>query len=76
MKTLEERAFERKIHYRDTIYGLLRSKERRIYSDAANEQKELTLKAFDEWLCRNSWITRDENNRQALSDLRSIIMSL
>lgn len=76
MKTLEERAFERKIHYRDTIYNLLRSKERRIYSDAANEQKELTLKAFDEWLCRNSWITRDENNRQALSDLRSIIMSL
>lgn len=30
---------------------------------------------IDEWLCRNSWITRDENNRQALAELRSILMS-
>lgn len=76
MKTIEERAFEysRKIHYKDTIYdNLLRGKEHGIYSDAAKEQKELTLKAFDEWLCRNSWITRDENNRQPLAELRSII---
>lgn len=83
MKTIEERALE---------YGCKRCHSNRKcnmmplcsvaeirqkhYNEIATEQKKLTLEAFDEWLCRNSWITRDENNRQALSDLRSIIVSL
>ena len=49
---------------------------RKFYVSGANDQKKLTLEAFDDWLCRNSWITRDENNRQLLSELRNIIMSL
>ena len=60
MKTIEER----------------RMLARKFYVYGANDQKKLTLKAFDKWLCKNSWITRDENNRQLLSELRNIIMSL
>ena len=60
MKTIEER----------------RMLARKFYVSGANDQKKLTLEAFDDWLCRNSWITRDENNRQLLSELRNIIMSL
>ena len=76
MKTIEERAkeYSYKILYRDTIHdNLLRGRELTIYSDAAKEQKKLTLEAFDKWLCENSWITRDENNRKTLAELRSLI---
>ena len=51
-----------------------------IYEDGyimgAEEQMQLTLEAFDEWLCRNSWITRDENNRKTLTELRNLIRNI
>ena len=46
------------------------------YIAGARKQKQLTLKAFDEWLCRNSWITRDEGNRKPLKELRNIIRNI
>lgn len=46
------------------------------YIVGAGEQKHLTLEAFDEWLCRNSWITRDEGNRKPLKELRNIIQKI
>jgi hypothetical protein len=46
------------------------------YIAGAGEQKHLTLEAFDEWLCRNSWITRDEGNRKPLKELRNIIQNI
>lgn len=46
------------------------------YIAGAKEQKHLTLEAFDEWLCRNSWITRDEGNRKPLKELRTIIQNI
>ena len=46
------------------------------YIAGAVEQKHLTLKAFDEWLYRNSWITRDEGNRKPLKELRNIIQNI
>ena len=60
MKTIEER----------------RMLARRFYVSGANDQKKLTLEAFDEWLCRNSWITRDEGNRKPLEELRNIIQNI
>ena len=48
----------------------------RAYIKGATEQKHLTLEAFDEWLCRNSWITRDEGNRKPLKELRNIIRNI
>lgn len=60
MKTIEER----------------RMLTRRFYILGANDQKKLTLKAFDDWLCRNSWITRDESNRKPLEELRNIIRDI
>lgn len=50
--------------------------KRQAFIDGAKEQKQLTLEAFDEWLCRNSWITRDEGNRKPLKELRNIIQSI
>lgn len=51
-----------------------------IYEDGyimgAEEQMQLTLEAFDEWRCRNSWITRDENNRKTLTELRNLIRNI
>lgn len=38
--------------------------------------KQYSLKDFDEWLCRNSWITRDEGNRKPLEELRNIIQNI
>lgn len=49
---------------------------RKFYILGANDQKKLTLKAFDEWLCGNSWITRDENSGHALMELRNIIRDI
>ena len=49
---------------------------RKFYVSGANDQKKLTLEAFDEWLCRNSWITRDEGNRKPLEELRNIIQNI
>ena len=60
MKTIEER----------------RMLARKFYVSGANDQKKLTLEAFDEWLCRNSWITRDEGNRKPLEELRNIIQNI
>ena len=50
--------------------------KRQAFIDGAKEQKQLTLEAFDEWLCRNSWITRDEGNRKPLEELRNIIQNI
>lgn len=51
-----------------------------IYEDGyimgAEEQMQLTLEAFDEWLHENSWITRDESNRKPLEELRNIIRNI
>lgn len=60
MKTIEER----------------RMLARKFYVSGANDQKKLTLEAFDDWLCRNSWITRDEGNRKPLKELRNIIQNI
>ena len=60
MKTIEER----------------RMLARKFYVSGANDQKKLTLEAFDDWLCRNSWITRDEGNRKPLKELRNIIKNI
>ena len=60
MKTIEER----------------RMLARKFYVSGANDQKKLTLEAFDDWLCRNSWITRDEGNRKPLEELRNIIQNI
>lgn len=49
---------------------------KKFYVSGANDQKRLTLKAFDKWLCENSWITRDENNREPLAELRNIIEAI
>lgn len=49
---------------------------RKFYVSGANDQKKLTLEAFDDWLCRNSWITRDEDNRKPLEELRNIIQNI
>lgn len=39
------------------------------------KQRELTLKAFDEWLLKNPRITEDVINRRVLAELRIILMS-
>ena len=49
---------------------------RKFYVSGENHQKKLTLEAFDEWRCRNSWITRDEGNRKPLEELRNIIQNI
>lgn len=49
---------------------------KKFYVSGANDQKRLTLEAFDKWLCENSWITRDENNREPLAELRNIIEAI
>lgn len=81
MKTIEERA---KI-YSETVRDNSLSKEHNqrltsVYEDGfiigAEVYKQLTLEAFDEWLYRNSWIKRDESNRQSLMELRNIIRDL
>ena len=50
--------------------------KRQAFLDGAKEQKQLTLEAFDKWLCENSWITRDEDNRKPLEELRNIIRNI
>lgn len=67
MKTIEERA---EIIYKGNTI------EEDAYKIGAGEQKQLILKAFDKWLCKHSWITRDENNRQPLAELRDIIENI
>lgn len=62
-------------------------KDCKLYKDICNaltevaklqkeKQIKLTLKAFDKWLCENSWITRDEGNRKPLEELRNIIQNI
>lgn len=49
---------------------------KKFYALGANDQKKLTLKAFDEWLHESSWITRDEDNKKSLEELRNIIQAI
>ena len=71
MKTIEERA--RQYAY-NLKYGYYTAEE--AYIIGAKEQRLLTIYAFDKWLCENSQITRDENNRHSLAKLRNIIESI
>lgn len=76
MKTIEERADAYVGHPFEIDEFSSASIKRQAFIDGANDQKKLTLKAFDDWLCRNSWITRDEGNRKPLEELRNIIQNI
>ena len=74
--TIEERAKQYSLKNFDGYYTGREKAVEEGYIAGAREQKQLTLKAFDEWLCRNSWITRDEGNRKPLKELRNIIQNI
>ena len=76
MKTIEERADAYVGHPFEIDEFSSTTTKRQAFIDGAKEQKQLTLEAFDEWLCRNSWITRDEGNRKPLAELRNIIQNI
>ena len=76
MKTIEERADAYVGHPFEIDEFSSTTAKRQAFVDGAKEQKQLTLEAFDEWLCRNSWITRDEDNRKPLGELRNIIKNI
>lgn len=76
MKTIEERAKEYSLKDFDGYYTGRGKAVEEGYIAGAKEQRLLTLEAFDEWLCRNSWITRDEGNRKPLEELRNIIQNI
>ena len=73
MRTIEERADAYVGHPFEIDEFSSTTAKRQAFIDGAKEQKQLTLEAFDEWLCRNSWITRDEDNRKPLEELRNIM---
>ena len=75
-KTIEERADAYVGHPFEIDEFSSTTAKRQAFIDGAKEQKQLTLEAFDEWLCRNSWITRDEDNRKPLEELRNIIRNI
>lgn len=74
--TIEERAKEYSLKDLDGYYTGREKAVEQGYVAGAGEQKQLTLEAFDEWLCRNSWITRDKDNRKPLEELRNIIQNI
>ena len=81
MKTIEERASNyaetRCINVESDLHKrLLMDAFGSSYIQGAKDYKLLTIEAFDKWLCENSWITRDENNRQPLAELRNIIETI
>ena len=76
MKTIEERAKEYSLKDFDGYYTGREKAVEEGYIAVAGEQKQLTLEAFDKWLCENSWITRDENNRKPLEELRNTIQNI
>lgn len=76
MKTIEERADAYVGHPFEIDEFYSTTAKRQAFIDGAKEQKQLTLEAFDEWLCRNSWITRDEDNRKPLEELRNTIQNI
>ena len=76
MKTIEERADAYVGHPFEIDEFSATTAKRQAFTDGAKEQKQLTLEAFDEWLCRNSWITRDEDNRKPLEELRNTIQNI
>ena len=76
MKTIKERADSYVGHPYEIDEFSSVSIKRKAYIDGAKEQRKLTLEAFDEWLCRNSWITRNEENRKPLEELRNIIRNI
>ena len=76
MKTIEERADAYVGHSFEIDEFSSTTAKRQAFVDGAKEQKQLTLEAFDEWLCRNSWITRDEGNRKPLEELRNTIQNI
>ena len=76
MKMIEERAKEYSLKDFDGYYTGRETAVEEGYIVGAREQKLLTIEAFDDWLCRNSWITRDEGNRKPLEELRNIIQNI
>lgn len=76
MRTIEERADAYVGHPFEIDEFSSTTAKRQAFIDGAKEQKQLTLEAFDEWLCRNSWITRDEDNRKPLEELRNTIKNI
>lgn len=76
MKTIEERAKEYSLKDFDGYYTGREKAVEEGYIAGAGEQKQLTLEAFDKWLCENSWITRDEGNQKPLEELRNIIQNI
>ena len=75
-KVRAERAREYSLKDFDGYYTGREKAVEEGYIAGAGEQKHLILEAFDEWLCRNSWITRDEGNRKPLKELRNIIRNI
>ena len=76
MKTIEERA-DAYVGHPEEIDEFSSATIRRMsYIRGAKEQREITLEAFDKWLYENSWITRDEGNRQPLEELRNRIQNI
>ena len=76
MKSIEERAKEYSLKDFDGYYTGREKAVEEGYIAGAGEQKQLTLEAFDKWLCRNSWITRDKDNRKPLEESRNIIQNI
>lgn len=76
MRTIEERADAYVGHPFEIDEFSSTTAKRQAFIDGAKEQKQLTLEAFDEWLCRNSWITRDEDNRKPLEEFRNTIKNI
>ena len=74
--TIEERAKEYSLKDLDGYYTGREKAVEQGYVAGAGEQKQLTLEAFDKWLCRNSWITRDKDNRKPLEESRNIIQNI
>ncbi len=73
MKTIIERAHNFAYKDFDGFYTGIEKRVEASYMVGAQEQKEVILKLFDEWLIKNVNITRDEENRVALADLRKTI---
>lgn len=74
--TIEERADAYVGHPEEIDEFSSATIRRWAYIIGAKEQREITLEAFDEWLCRNSLITRDDGNRQPLEELRNRIQNI
>lgn len=73
MKTITERAHNFAYKEFDGFYTGREKTLENGYMVGAQEQKEIILELFIEWLIKNPAITMDNKNREALSDLHKAI---